>query len=442
MERVLSSYKDPSGYVYIENDAIFRRINPVYQGEYEHLMKSGLYSALVEAGLLIPHEEVSPGLLKPEKIPFISYPYEWCFSQLKDAALTTLAVQKTALQFGMTLKDATAYNIQFRNGRPVFIDTLSFVRYQEGDRWLPYRQYCQHFLAPLMLMAYTDMRLEQLLRIYLDGVPLDLARKLLPLKARANTSFWLHILAPGLSQQHPTRKQAVRTGKTTLLGLLNSLEKGTAGLKWKPRGNWVDYLEAQEQDYLEYKKQAVRDYLAMVKPALVWDLGANAGVFSEVCREFNAGVVSIDSDPGCIENFYLRLKESKKTGILPLVMDLTNPSASLGWANRERMSLLERSSRDTVLALALVHHLALTYCIPLSMIASFFSRICRSLIIEFVPKEDPQARKLLATRADIFPDYHQAAFEDEFKRYFNIVSSRDIPGSQRKLYLLKGDTES
>jgi hypothetical protein len=268
-------------------------------------------------------------------------------------------------------------------------------------------------------------------------VPLDLSQKVVAPESPANSSFWLHILAPGVSQQHPTRTQSGRTGKTTLLGLIDSLEKGIGRLNWKLRGSWVDYMEAQNRDYLEYKKRAVRDYLSVINPADVWDLGANVGTFSELCSECDARVVSLDSDPGCIENIYLRLKEKNETRILPLVMDLTNPSASLGWANRERLSLLERSSHDTALALALVHHLALTYCVPLEMIAGFFSRICRSLIIEFVPKEDPRARALLSTREDIFPDYHRSSFENEFKNYFTIMDSQNIPGSQRTLYLMR-----
>ena len=181
-EAVSSSFRDPSGLVFVREGVFYRQVNVPYKDNYDHLMSSGLYDKLADNKLLIPHEEVSldPAtpdsaykVLKPEQVPFISYPYEWCFGQLKDAALTTLAIQKRALGFGMTLKDGSAYNIQFLKGRPVLIDTLSFEKYCEGQFWVAYRQFCQHFLAPLVLMSYTDVRLSQLLRVHIDGIPLD-----------------------------------------------------------------------------------------------------------------------------------------------------------------------------------------------------------------------------------------------------------------------------
>lgn len=184
------SFRDPSGFVFWRDGVIYRQVNAIYKEDYDHLMSSGLYKALVDAGLLIPHEEVgaepavSDGaykIIRPELVTFVSYPYEWSFSQLKDAALTTLRVQHESMDFGMTLKDCSAYNVQFKDGKPVFIDTLSFERYREGTPWAPYRQFCQHFLAPLALMSHRDVRLSQLLRIHVDGVPLDLASSLLPL---------------------------------------------------------------------------------------------------------------------------------------------------------------------------------------------------------------------------------------------------------------------
>lgn len=186
-EKISGSFRDPSGELFSQEGIIYRKINYSYKDPYEHMMASGLYEDLVSNGLLIPHEEIQnePSdtcfkIIRPQLIDFISYPYEWCFSQLKDAALLTLDIQTRALQFGMTLKDGSAYNIQYHRGRPVFIDTLSFARYCEGSPWIAYRQFCQHFLAPLVLMSYKDVRLSQLLRIYLDGVPLDLASSLAP----------------------------------------------------------------------------------------------------------------------------------------------------------------------------------------------------------------------------------------------------------------------
>ncbi|MCJ7513764.1 MAG: hypothetical protein MUO23_12440, partial [Anaerolineales bacterium] len=200
--RLGASFRDPSGYLFERNGKLFRQVNRSYQADFDRLIASGLYAELTGVGLIIPHIESpaapdEPGLayrvIEPEPVPFISYPYEWSFGQLQTAALTTLSIQKRALSKGMSLKDSSAYNIQFHHGRPVLIDTLSFETYREGEPWDAYRQFCQHFLAPLALMAHTDIRLGQLLRVYIDGIPLDLASRLLPRKTRFSFSLLTHL---------------------------------------------------------------------------------------------------------------------------------------------------------------------------------------------------------------------------------------------------------
>jgi len=416
-------------------------------------MDCGLYQKLVSAGLLIPHQEVDaepalPGIaykvIQPERIEFISYPYEWCFSQMKDAALATLRIQKTALDFGMSLKDGSAYNVQFRKGKPVFIDTLSFEKYHEGQPWIAYRQFCQHFLAPLALMSYKDIRLNQLLRIYLDGVPLDLASSLQPFRSRLQLSLLSHIHLHARSQKRYEEKSLkinqVRLSRLSLLGLIDNLESTIRKLRWQP-GNteWADYYT--ESSYsgpaLEHKKQLVAGFLDRIHPQNVWDLGANTGIFSRIAGSKGIPAISYDNDPAAVEKNYLACRENGETNVLPLVIDLTNPSPGIGWQNRERMSFIERSPADLVLALALIHHLAISNNVPLDILAEFFSSIGNSLIIEFVPKSDPQVGRLLATREDIFPDYTQQAFEDAFGRYFKVLSTAGVRDTERTLYLMQ-----
>ncbi|MFC1593962.1 SAM-dependent methyltransferase, partial [Candidatus Omnitrophota bacterium] len=208
-DNVASSFRDPSGFLFYHNDSLYRQVNVIYKEHYEHLIHSGLYGALVKEGLLIPHVEVDLGLrrsdqgykiIKPEVVSCISYPHEWSFSQLKDAALTTLTIQKKAMECGMSLKDCSAYNIQFKKGMPIFIDTLSFEKLQADQPWIAYRQFCQHFLAPLALMSYSDIRLNQLFRIYIDGIPLDLASRLLPGRTRFSPALFSHIHLHAKSQ--------------------------------------------------------------------------------------------------------------------------------------------------------------------------------------------------------------------------------------------------
>ena len=451
---VHSSFRDPSGFVFWQGGSIYRQINRAYKDDFDHLLESGLYRALVEEGLLVRHEEVAfegigpelaYKLIKPEPLPFISYPYEWSFSQLKDAALTTLRIQKRALDFGMSLKDCSAYNIQFLRGKPIFIDTLSFENYSEGSLWVAYRQFCQHFLAPLALMSYRDVRLSQLSRTHLDGIPLDLASLLLPFRTRFSFSLLSHIHLHAKSQaryadKRVDTKRRPKLSRLGLVGIIDSLESGVKKLSWNPKGTeWGEYYEDTNYstDAFQHKKQIVADFLEAIKPADIWDLGGNIGVFSRIASDKGIPTVSFDIDPAAVEKNYLESRRRGEANILPLLSDLTNPSPAIGWQNRERMSLVERGPADAALALALVHHLAISNNTPFAKIAEFFASICGSLIVEFVPKSDSQVQRLLATREDIFVDYTQQAFEREFAGCFDLERSQPISGSERTLYLMR-----
>jgi hypothetical protein len=452
-EYVPGSFRDPCGYLFYQNGSIYRQINNIYKDNYNHLINSGLYERLIDSQLLNPHEEVdiqSPErenvykIIKPELIPFISYPYEWCFSQLKDAALTTFKIQKIALDFGMTLKDCSAYNIQFKNGKAVFIDTLSFEKYIEGQTWIAYRQACQHFIAPLALMSYRDIRLNQLFRIYMDGIPLDLTNSLLPSSTRFKASLFSHIFLHARSQRHFDDKVVNIGGhkisRLSFLGLIDNLESTIKNMKWQAAGTeWADYYRDTNYslEAFENKKKIVAEMLNETSTKKLWDLGANDGLFSRIASDKGILTISFDIDPAAVEKNYLRIVKNSEANILPLLIDLTNPSPGIGWENKERMSLIERGPADTVFALALIHHLAISNNLPIRKIVNFFNFICKSLIIEFVPKDDSQVQRLLSTREDIFPDYTREAFENEFDRYFSIKRIEKIRDSKRILYLMQ-----
>lgn len=452
-----SSFRDPSGFVFKRDGILYRQVNELYKNNYNLLMDSGLYKTLVDKEMLVPHIEENIQfafsdqvykVIQPEVISFISYPYEWSFSQLKDAALLTLNIQKIALEYNMSLKDASVYNIQFRNGKPLFIDTLSFERYTKDKPWIAYKQFCQHFLAPLALMSYRDIRLSQLLKNFIDGIPLDLTSSLLPFKTKLNLSLLSHIHLHAKSQKHYSEKRvnakSVKLSKTGLLAIIDSIETVINKLTWQPFGTeWADYYE-RNNNYTsvshENKKKYVADYLKKINPATVWDLGANTGIFSRIACEMGAETISFDIDPSAVEKNYLQTKKSNDKKILPLLLDLTNPSPGIGWQNQERGSLIERGPADAVLALALIHHLAISNNVPLNKIANFFASICNYLIIEFVPKRDSQVEKLLATREDVFDNYDQQSFEETFKAYFKIIEAEPIKESERILYLMKRRT--
>jgi ribosomal protein L11 methylase PrmA len=447
-----ASFRDPSGFLFEIEGRLYRQVNKVYQNTFEALEESGLFQALIKKKLLIPHSRAdTPSatdsaycVIEPQRLPFISYPYEWSFSQLKDAALLTLRIQSVAMEHGFSLKDASAYNVQFLQGKPIFIDTLSFESLPEGKPWIAYRQFCQHFLAPLALMARTDISLQQLLRNNIDGIPLSLASKLLPFGTGLRFSLLVHIHLHARSQKAHADK-AIRVGRSFSLhsfkAVLDSLRTAINKLVWLPEGTeWDDYYEANnnyESGSLELKETLVRDFLAEVKPQSVWDLGANTGRFSKIAAELSELVCAWDIDPACVEKMYLSLRqESQQQNIYPLLLDLSNPSPAIGWANNERFSFVERGGADLVMALGLIHHLVISNNVPMKKLAAFFATIANHIIIEFIPKEDSQVIKLLSTREDIFPEYERQHFERDFGDYFSIQKSTNIDGSTRTLYLM------
>jgi SAM-dependent methyltransferase len=306
------------------------------------------------------------------------------------------------------------------------------------------------------LIAHAEVRLGHLLRVFLDGIPLDVTARLLPLRDRLSTALLPHIFLHSSAQRRHANDGAAKSGmsvtsggtvsKTALLGLLDNLETGIRRLSWKSSSTeWGDYYEGgTNYDDLAFssKKALVAQMLNEVTPvpALVLDLGANTGVFSRIAAERGIYTVALDIDPNAVEKNFAACREPGGTqNLLPLIQDLTNPSPDLGWALSERKSLLRRCADSepqgtASLALALIHHLAIGNNVPLPRIAELFARVAPQLILEWVPKEDSQVRRLLATRRDIFPDYTQAGLEQAFEPHFVVENSQPIPGTERTLY--------
>lgn len=452
MPRLGASFRDPSGFVFTSNGRPYRQVNRVFAEQFEACTSSGLYDGLTSDGLLVAHtrEDLSlahtadaHAVLAPAVVPFISYPYEWCFGELKDAALLTLDVQLRALERGFVLRDASAYNVQFVDGRPIFIDTLSFERYRDGEPWVAYRQFCQHFLVPLTLMARRDVRCGLLLREHLDGIPLDLGAALLPRSSWFDIATMLHVQLHARSQRkHQDTDVAATIGrrkmpKRSLASLVESLRSAVARLDWLPAGTqWAEYVD--ETNYSDAataaKQELVRRFVRESHPATVWDVGANTGLYSRIAREHASLVVSFDVDPAAVERNYRAVRARSETGILPLLLDVTNPSPPIGWAHRERMSLADRGPADLVMALALVHHLAIGNNVPLESVAAYFAELARALIVEFVAKSDSQVVRLLRNREDVFPTYTKDGFEAAFADHFVIHACVRVGDAERWLY--------
>ncbi len=447
------SSKDPSGFLFFLDGLIFRQINLSFRRHYDHFIGSGLYEKLVSLKLLIPHSEVSNRygktdqackIIRPHLVPFISYPYEWCSSQLKDAALTTLKIQKIALEFGMTLKDASPFNIQFIKGLPQHIDTLSFEIYKEGKPWTAYRQFCQLFLSPLLLASYKDIRLLQLLRIYHEGLPLDLVSSLLPIHTYLNPPILTHIHLHAKSYKLAADKwkfgKSNSMSRTAFLGLLDSLESVVSNLYWLEKSsNWEHYYSDNSYTLqaFTHKKEIVSSYLKDITKGRVLDLGGNTGEFSRLTAKKRLYTISLDNDAKVVELNYLSCKKEHEANIMPLVGDIASPTPGAGWETKEFYPLTDRIISETVMMLALIHHIVIARNISMERLALLLYRLCKKrLIIEFVPKSDTQVEEMLRFREDIFPDYNQDNFLKVFGKYFAISDSQKIHDSQRMIFCL------
>ncbi len=447
------SFRDPAGFVYCHEGELRRQVNQIYREHFDLLLASGLYDDLVEAKLLVKHEELrvdafDPSraykVIRPERIEFISYPSEWSFSQFRDAALTALEIQRRAISRGLSLKDSSAYNVQFHAGRPVWIDTLSFEVYREGEPWAAYRQFCEHFLAPLALMSLCDVRLGQLCRTNLDGIPLDLAGRLLPWRSRTRLGLALHLhLHSTFQRKHGGQALPVKSGRLTrraMLGLIDSLATTIRRLPSRGRREgWASYYDEHSYAPEEFRQKArkVTELLIQSGAKRVWDLGSNTGYFSRLACQSGTFTVSFDSDPACVEQNYLEMKEQGETKLLPLLLDVFNPTPSSGWLNEERASIFDRGRPDLVMALALVHHLALKGNQPLENVAAFFERLAPWLLIEFVPETDPQAELLRAQRRGVHHPYDRQHFERAFSEHFTSLVVEPVSASGRVLYLMR-----
>jgi hypothetical protein len=452
---VPASFRDPHGVVFRTADGVVRQVHNSYREHYDRLISSGLYATLVSAQLLVPHDELSTAaplpdaykMIKPRHVDFMSYPYEWSFGQLKAAALATLDIQAQALGFGMSLRDASAYNIQFVDGHATLIDTLSFEIQTPGQPWVAYRQFCEHFLAPLALMALRDHELSRLLATHLDGIPLELAVTLLPFTARLRPSLLLHLYGHARSQRRwknrptPTAVGLASFGDRAFRGLVDSLRRTVGKLVWRPRAtHWVTYYDdaaSYTEKALAHKRAVIGRFLDMLRPGVVWDLGANTGAFSRLATERGCRTIAFERDPACVEAMYQQVASGQEPRLLPLVMDLTNPSPGLGWAHHERDSLLARGPADLVMALALVHHLAIGNNVPLPLIVELLADLGRFAVLEFVPRDDPQTQRLLASRRHDFPAYEEKQLSEALAARFVTLERTPIEGSCRTLYLLE-----
>ncbi|HEX2606011.1 MAG TPA: hypothetical protein VHK91_01485 [Flavisolibacter sp.] len=457
-----SSFRDPSGFVFIYQNVLYRQINQSYKDHYSHFISSGLYDKLVADNRLIGHEELQQNLsgdqawsltLKPEFIPFISYPYEWCFDMLKDAALTTLEVCLEALSYGMILKDATPYNIQFRKGKPVFIDTLSFEKYNPDMPWIAYRQFSEQFLAPLALSHYFKEPFQKILSNYLEGIPVSMASKLLPIRSKLNLNVFLHLHLQGklASRGRKPQKNSNSFSEKKLRNILISLKDVITAFQFdSPSGIWSNYYkEANERSatsndiqptstgsYIQIKKEIIEKWIDGHSFQSGIDIGANEGVFTKLLADKGINMIAADSDHYSVNKLYADSKITGLFNILPLFIDFTNPSPGIGVNNTEREPFTERMKADLVVALAVIHHFIIEKNISFQQVFALLKALGQFVIVEYIPLEDEKIRLMLKRKA-VIPPYSEEIFVDAYEEHFVLLEKLPIGLSGRILYFLK-----
>lgn len=457
------SFRDSTNKVFVADGRILRAFDAEAASLNAALLQADFTERLVSEGLLIASdvlprqdalarrllEQGWSRIVEHPKIPFISYPYEWSFSMLKDAALLHLRILEDALEAGWTLKDGTAYNIQWRGARPVFIDIGSFEEWREGTPWIGYRQFCSHFLIPLMLKAHLGIDPAPLLRSNLEGISPAVASKYFRGMKKLSSGVLSHVVLPASVEASIARRErdnapvqqraAARQSKAMVIGLVQSLRRQIRRLQSGIRHtDWSHYAGKntyQESDH-DQKVDFVHRAVARRQRSLTWDLGCNTGTFSKVAAEHSDYVVSVDGDGDSIEQLYLAERAGKSEKILPLVMDLANISPGQGWNGRERLPFDGRSKPDIILCLALIHHIRVSANIPIEMFLGWLRALDAEVVIEFVDRHDEMFQKLIARKTITYADYSLDQFERLVAEQFKIVSRENLKGGRRQIFHL------
>ncbi len=451
MKRHPASYRDPSGYIYKEDDRIYRKITPSYFNEYDAIVTAKVYELLWSKKWLIPHEEIYRNeheiILKPEQLEFITYPYEWSFTAYKHAAQLTLRIQMLLLEHGFCLKDASAFNVTFQKGKAIFIDTLSIETYKDGEPWKALQQFNEHFLAPLILSKYYGSQHLKTLQHHINGLPLKDAATLLPWHSKLNPTIYAHIHYLGKQQNTTTGKKTTdskkQLSKVGQLKILKSLDQYIGNLELKENTQWSHYYQQTNYDDTSFtaKKSLIKEWIHDLQAKKVVDLGGNDGTFcNEIIDQIDQALIC-DIDQSAIDASYKKsLKGHKMTS---LVIDLLQPVAAIGFNNKERDAFINRLKdykADVHMALAIIHHLTISGNVPFEMSAPFFTSLSEYLIIEFPDRNDSWVNFLLDSKREarsLFDGYNKADFERVYLDHFKILKRQEIKGSHRTLYLLQ-----
>jgi SAM-dependent methyltransferase len=447
------SFRDPESRVFYAGDDVFRALSPDGLSDFEALQATGLLDDRrvvrteradgVSAGDLLVHAPAA--VLRHERIPFVSYPYEWSFSMLKDAAMLQLDLLLEALGHDMVLKDSTPYNVQFKGARPTFVDVGSFERLREGEPWVGYRQFCMLYLYPLLLQSAKGVPFQPWLRGSIDGITPTQMRGLMSFRDRFRKGVFVNVfLHAKLEARYADKPEQVKQEvkrvfkKELFVANVSKMRKLVQRLEWSPpEGVWTAYGERNSYTDADARRkdEFVREVAKSRDWKLVWDIGCNNGRYSRIAAEGAQTVVAVDADQGPVELLYRDLRDEGNEQILPLTMNLADPSPGLGWRGLERKAMPERGKPDLVLALALVHHVAISANVPVREFIDWLRSLGSELVIEFPTREDPMVKQLLAPKREgLHPDYELGFFERTLKDAFVVERSERLESGTRVLY--------
>lgn len=457
MLREEASYRDPSGTVFYVDDRVYRGLDAVGLANWTALSTTKFFDAGVKYGSLVATSQAPPesvgisdyaAVLEHERIPFISYPYEWSFEMLRDAAATHLDLLRSSLEEDLTMKDGYSFNMQFRGAQPVFIDIGSFEPVAAGP-WIGYRQFCQSFLYPLLLEAHLGVPFQRFLIGHLEGLEPSEMRRIFTGRKRFRKGVFKHVFLHSVAESNVTgggrdiqrdlgkqgfSKELTKATAKKLSQLIGSLRSRRADSGWKSYRETCSYSDADR----DAKEQLVTSVVESRDLNLVWDLGANDGAYARIAAQHAKYVVACDSDDVTVDAMYRSLRADGVSNVLPLVMNVMDPSPARGWRGLERRAFSDRGRPDLVMALALIHHLAIASNVPLPEVVAWMREFDAPLIVEFVESHDPMAARLLANKPEgQFPDYRIDVFEKLLSEAYSITQSVRLPSGSRTLYVVE-----
>jgi len=453
------SFRDRDGRIYRLGDRVLRGISQSALEDFQKLQTARFYTRFLDKGQLVESRVLNPeevpfsgdirqewaAFLEHSRIPVISYPYEWTFGMLRDAALLQLELVEASIIEDMTLKDASPYNIQFVSGKPVFIDILSFETLQPGAPWSGYRQFCEMYLFPLMLQAYKGVHFQPMMRSAIDGVGLQTAGRLFGFRDRFRPGVLTHVwLQAKLDTRFGSTSQNVRSelksagfNKELILANVRKMKKLVKKLSWRGEGSeWGSYEEFHnysESDH-QLKEAFIGECVEASKASLVWDIGCNTGQFSKIAARTAGNVIAMDLDHFAVERLYRETRQDGTDHILTLVQNIADPSPDWGWRNSERTDLQSRARPDLVLCLALIHHIVISANIPLGEFVGWLADTSDQVIIEYVSRSDDKVEALLRNKEDKYSDYSRQNLESNLQQHYAIVRQLPLESGNRFLY--------